>query len=120
MLEDICWQDERATLRRMNFPNLETSDSDERDDAEEEGVERPGGEVDDLLLGRSLGEAEPEGEDGQGDAAETGQHEEDVVDAVEGSRDLKFFGVRQKPFEKKLLFFIQSCILLKESFRLFF
>lgn len=120
MLEDICWQDKLATLRRMNFPNLETSDSDERDDAEEEGVERPGGEVDDLLLGRSLGEAEPEGEDGQGDAAETGQHEEDVVDAVEGSRDLKFFGVRQKPFEKKLLFFIQSCNLWEESFPLFF
>ncbi len=50
-----------------------------------------------LLLGRNLGEAVPEGEDGEADAAETGKNEEEVVDPVERTGHLQFFGVGQQP-----------------------
>ena len=92
----------QATFERMMnfFCNLKTADSGKSDDAEDEGVERSGGEVDDLLLGRDLGEAEPEGQNREGDAAEPGKDEEGVVDAVEGPGDLKLFGVRQQPLKQ--------------------
>ena len=50
-----------------------------------------------LLLCRCQGQAIPEGQDSQGDAAQTDEHKEDVVDSVEGTRELKLISIREKP-----------------------
>ena len=63
---------------------------------EERGVESSGCQVNDLLLGRGQSQTVPEGQNGEGDAAQTSQNKEDVVDLVKWSGNFQFFGVGQE------------------------
>lgn len=75
---------------------LQAADCNEGVEPEEGSVECSGRQVDDLLLDGGKGESVPEGQDGQGDAAQASEDKETVVNAVERASDLELLGVGEE------------------------
>ncbi len=75
---------------------LQQPDGHQRAQAERERVEVSGGGVHHLPLGRGQRQAVPEGEDGQQDGAESGQHEERVIESEERGGEVWLVGVSQE------------------------